>query len=79
MNSMQVYETVPDIQSKVQYSLLTTFVMSVVWGSAEVSKIQIWFKPGQSVRLHVIFCCCEMLKSFLLMHDHDITFEELRP
>ena len=30
MNSVQVYKTVPDIQSKVQYSLLTTFVISLL-------------------------------------------------
>ena len=30
MNSVQVYKTVPDIQSKVQCSLLTTFVISLL-------------------------------------------------
>ena len=30
MNSMQVYMTVPDIQSKVQHSLMTTCVISLL-------------------------------------------------
>ena len=57
-------------------------------GSAEITIIQIWFKLGQSVRLHVISFQCELqkelrkiksVKSFLLTQDFDSTFEELRP
>ena len=46
MNSMQVYNTVPDIQSKVQYSLLSNFIVTKL----HTNHIYSWSTPAWMIK-----------------------------